>query len=736
MRTLGLLAFRTCAALAAVAASAVPALAQGEPITAPLQSFVAELDTIDSGFVENLGTAPAAVFSTEVRVDGASWLRLQFDDVVLSGNVAGDDASYLLITSLKDGHYQYLNAQHVQQWRKTSAYFNGDAVRVELIAHPNTGKNRLAMSQATAGAPAEITESICDGVDDRALSSDPRSARILPIGCTGWLINDCNHCFLTAGHCAGGVDVIQFNVPLSNSNGSLNHPGPEDQYVTDATSLQDNGGQGVGNDWGYYGVFPNSTTSLTAFEAQGAAFELASMAPPVSGQNIRITGYGTTSSPVPNQWNQVQKTHAGPFATSSGTTVQYRTDTTGGNSGSPVIDDSTGLAIGIHTHGGCGNGTGANSGTAIQHPGLQAALASPQGLCAAAGMSFTFPNGLPAFLSPAGGTTIRVNVAGSGTNPQAGTGQLHYDVGSGYVVVPMSDAGAGSFDAVFPAADCETLVEFYFSVEGENGTRYYEPGGCQPPSAGMQLVAAAGVTTILVDDFEAASGWTAGAPGDDATTGVWNRMNPQATGAQPEDDHSDPGTVCWVTDGNAGTGIGSFDVDNGRTTLLSPVFDLSATPSARVSFWLWYSNTGGGAPNADIFEIDVNDGSGWVNAEIVGPDGPDTSGGWFYHEFRVSDVASPTSTVQFRFVASDLGTGSIVEAALDDFSILVVECGAAPCPGDLDGDRDIDLEDLSVLLANFGTGGATYEDGDLDGNGTVDLGDLSQILAVYGSTCP
>lgn len=56
--------------------------------------------------------------------------------------------------------------------------------------------------------------------------------------------------------------------------------------------------------------------------------------------------------------------------------------------------------------------------------------------------------------------------------------------------------------------------------------------------------------------------------------------------------------------------------------------------------------------------------------------------------------------------------------------------------GDLNSDCDVDLEDLSVLLSNFGTmDGATYGQGDLSLDGDVDIEDLSLLLANYGAHC-
>ncbi len=63
----------------------------------------------------------------------------------------------------------------------------------------------------------------------------------------------------------------------------------------------------------------------------------------------------------------------------------------------------------------------------------------------------------------------------------------------------------------------------------------------------------------------------------------------------------------------------------------------------------------------------------------------------------------------------------------------------AGTPGDFDADGDVDLGDLSSLLAAYGTcvGDETFNpDADLDRSGCVDLADLSALLAVYGTSCP
>ena len=346
--------------------------------------------------------------------------------------------------------------------------------------------------------------------------------------------------------------------------------------------------------------------------------------------------------------------------------------------------------------------------------------------------TMSVPNGTPAVLAPNTPTSFDVRIVPGAENIVPGSPALHYRYdGGSFVSAPLAPAGGDLYTATLPAARCEDVPEFYLSAEGDGGTLRTLPDG-----APTELFSAAvGTFEVTVDDpLEVDSGWTVGAPDDDATTGVWTRMDPEGTPAQPEDDHTPGGVNCWVTDGRAGGTIGDFDVDDGKTTLFSPLLDVSTMTDPIISYWRWYSNSAGANPNADTFVVEVSDGGPWVNVETVGPSGSGTSGGWIYHEFHLTDFVTASATVQVRFIASDLGSPSIVEAAIDDFRVEQFVCDDGGCPADLDGDGVVGLEDLTILLANYGAAGGD-PDGDIDGDGDVDLEDLTLFLAAYGSSC-
>jgi V8-like Glu-specific endopeptidase len=320
---------------------------------------------LSSGPRDNLAKADAVVFSGVVEVQDAPWVRLNFRRVEL-----GDD-SYLRVTSLQDGAVQTLGPRVLAQWRNTTAYFNGPAVLVELIAAPGARGLAVDIGDVYAGVAPTNPESQCGPTDDRVASNVASRARLLDIGCTASIYTE-ESCFITAGHCvssSGLLDVVEFDVPPSLPNGTIQHPGPEDQYSVNVGSREFVDG-GVGNDWGLFKVFPNSQTNLMPFEAQGERVNLGSTNPPVN-DTVTIIGYGVDSGTA----NQTQQTSTGPITSSTSSRLQYRSDTEGGNSGSSVVWDQTGDIAAIHTHGGCTTGgSGSNSGTAITLGSLQTAL--------------------------------------------------------------------------------------------------------------------------------------------------------------------------------------------------------------------------------------------------------------------------------------------------------------------------------------------------------------------------
>ncbi len=301
------------------------------------------------------------IVSHVVESANADWLRLNFTDVQLQ------PGSRLRITSLIDGAQQHLNAETMQQWRNTSAYFNGPAVRVELIAAPGSVGNRFGIKSLMAGKTMPQTESQCGPTDDRVASSADNRGRLLDIGCTANLMAP--GCFTTAGHCmstASLLDVVEFNVPSSTGSGALRHPPPADQYAP--TNNRESNDGGLGNDWGVFTVFANSETGLTPLQAQGPGLDLATSLP-AKGSTVVITGYGVDSGSA----NQTQQVSSGPIkkVITSSTRLTYRADTEGGNSGSAVLSGANMVAI--HTNAGCSTSGGANSGTLYTNSAFKAA---------------------------------------------------------------------------------------------------------------------------------------------------------------------------------------------------------------------------------------------------------------------------------------------------------------------------------------------------------------------------
>jgi hypothetical protein len=243
------------------------------------------------------------------------------------------------------------------------------------------------------------------------------------------------------------------------------------------------------------------------------------------------------------------------------------------------------------------------------------------------------------------------------------------------------------------------------------------------------------LVVLFADDFETDQGWTAVNLG--ATSGDWQRgvpVNDPDWDFDPIAD-SDGSGQCYLTQNE----LGNTDVDDGAVRLISPTLDLSAgNVTISYDFFLRLTETGGHVDRI-LVEIDGNDGAGpWTEIKRHVADGGLS---WRHRVITQADLDAAgvtlTPTMKIRFTTNDADPQSINESGLDAFLITTFVCDEDDCFGDLDGDGDVDLADLSTLLAHYGaTSGMTYEDGDLDEDGDVDLSDLSALLSVYGTTCP
>jgi hypothetical protein len=349
-------------------------------------------------------------------------------------------------------------------------------------------------------------------------------------------------------------------------------------------------------------------------------------------------------------------------------------------------------------------------------------------------VAFAYPDGVPAFLPPNAETPVRVVVSSNGATPTPNTGRVFFRVGGvgSFQQRAMIQVAPNTYDALIPTGACGTGTEFYFQVSSSAGTIVSPNVGC----AAAPVVASSGFVAIAgADDFEADRGWTVGET--TATTGAWVRVDPLGTAAQPGDDTTPaPGVAAWVTgNGTNASNPGEADIDNGITTLVSPAYDVAGAFDARVTYNRWFSNNSGQAPNLDIFRVEVstNNGATWTPAETVGPT-TQNSGGWLPAEWTLQGLGlTPTSQVRVRFIAQDIDAGSLVEAAIDDFAIVRVDCVVPePCVADFDQDGGVTGADIEAFFAAFEIGAANA---DIDEDGGITGGDVEAFFLRFESGC-
>ena len=284
------------------------------------------------------------------------------------------------------------------------------------------------------------------------------------------------------------------------------------------------------------------------------------------------------------------------------------------------------------------------------------------------------------------------------------------------------------------------LIRYYIQAVNSEGIVQTYPSNA-PENTILFIVG--DLPDVYSNNFEISStDWTIGDPSDDASAGIWELAEPIATfnddGFQvaPGYDSTEDGTYCFVTGNGYEEGNGGYDdVDGGKTTLLSPHFDLSSYEDVVMTFWRWYTNDIGDNGNSDVWLIQAttNGGESWIDIENTSI----SNASWIKSRFILSDYMNMTDDVQFKFIAEDIfyngdagSGGSLVEAAIDDF-ILEYVLSEPFLLGDLNSDFVINVLDV-ILLVNMVLGfeEPNYSAGDINLDSEINILDVVGLVSL------
>lgn len=291
----------------------------------------------------------------------------------------------------------------------------------------------------------------------------------------------------------------------------------------------------------------------------------------------------------------------------------------------------------------------------------------------------------------------------------------------GFFSLPLQPTGSNNqFTATLPIFDCGDEPSVYFRAIGSTfGETFFPTGGADNPASFF-----IGELNIVADsNFETADGWTVDQ--STASDGQWSRGVPvdSERGDPPAD--FDGSGQCWLTDNVAG----NSDVDDGFTRIISPVFDI--TGGAVVSWAYWLNDIPGGEIGAEDFlrvEFSSDGGANWQTVANY----TTVQANWRTDSIEVN-AADASNNFQVRVTASETAPGDVLEAGFDAFAIssLICEIPTDPCEGDANGDRVVDIEDLLLVLREFGVS----TNGDVDNDGDTDIEDLLLVLREFGADC-
>jgi extracellular elastinolytic metalloproteinase len=199
------------------------------------------------------------------------------------------------------------------------------------------------------------------------------------------------------------------------------------------------------------------------------------------------------------------------------------------------------------------------------------------------------------------------------------------------------------------------------SATGNNGTTHNAATDVPADCGGSNVV--------FFDNFETSLGWVTNADGTDtATTGRWERGNPEATNSSGPKQLGTTvsGVNDLVTGRLAGSAGGTNDVDGGTTSIRSPLIALPSTGTLTLSFSFYLAH-GSNATTADFLRVRIVSGAATTTVFTRLGAAANVDGAWA--STSVSLDAFAGQSVRILIEAADASTASLVEAGIDDVRV-------------------------------------------------------------------
>jgi hypothetical protein len=227
-----------------------------------------------------------------------------------------------------------------------------------------------------------------------------------------------------------------------------------------------------------------------------------------------------------------------------------------------------------------------------------------------------------------------------------------------------------SLGAVSPQTSGSTTYDFASWSDG--GQQTHEIATPTADTTYTALFQPAVTTQVFTDNFETERGWTLTSGQNTARApGRWQRGDPQPTTrygvALQQGTCYGPSVNCLITGLPAGQDASAYDVDDGLTSIQSPVIALPAGASLTLSF-RYYVGFISTATSHDYFRVRVVGANGTATTVFQrSGNSSNVPGVWTAQSVTLSAYAG--QNVRIRFEAADLATTSTVEAGVDDVVI-------------------------------------------------------------------